>query len=378
MQFIPAFDLNIKTFLFLILAIAALIQLLYSLLIHARLAFHKKTSFSDETKWAAVSVIIAARNESENLYENLPLILEQHYPEFEVIVVNHQSTDDSSYLLNAYASQYNNLKIIEVAKSKHLKPGKKLPITIGIKGAKYDYLVLTDADCKPSSRNWLKHISKNLMNDKELVIGYSPYQYKKGILNKIIRFDTAWIGINYLSMALAKIPYMSVGRNLAYTKNLFESVNGFKSHYAVPSGDDDLYIQDAAKKNNYSICVEPDSFMISSPHESYSGWIRQKTRHFSTSSHYKVFKKLLLGIYPLTLLMMYISFIILLCDEEYRWLSLSIFLFTTIIKWWIQGLCLKKLEGDKFIPFIPLWDIFYAILMPILFYTTDKKETVKW
>jgi hypothetical protein len=171
---------------------------------------------------------------------------------------------------------------------------------------------------------------------------------------------------------------MSVGRNLAYTKHLFESVKGFKSHYAIPSGDDDLFVQDAAKNNNYSICIAKDAFMISEPHESFSGWLRQKTRHFSTSSHYKVFKKLLLGIYPLSMLIMHFSFIILLCDSEFRWLSLSLFLITTIIKWWIQGRCLKKLEGEKFIPFLPFWDLFYALIMPVLFYTTDKKETVKW
>jgi cellulose synthase/poly-beta-1,6-N-acetylglucosamine synthase-like glycosyltransferase len=378
MQFLPAFDFDIKTILFVLLALAVLIQLLFTIFIHGRLAFFKAKSPVNESNPPPVSVIIAARNESDNLYENLPLILEQDYSEFEVIVVNHQSSDDSAYLLNAYARQYPHLKIIEVAQSKHLKPGKKLPITIGIKGAKNDVLVLTDADCKPNSKNWLKHVTQELLSGKDLVIGYSPYARKKGFLNKLIRFDTAWIGMNYMSMALARIPYMSVGRNLAYTKQLFESVKGFKSHYAIPSGDDDLFIQDAAKKNNYSICIDKESFMISEPHESFSGWLRQKTRHFSTSSHYKVFKKLLLGIYPLSMLIMCISFIILLCDSEFRWLSLSVFLFTTTIKWWIQGRCLKKLEGEKFIPFLPFWDLFYALIMPVLFYTTDKKETVKW
>jgi cellulose synthase/poly-beta-1,6-N-acetylglucosamine synthase-like glycosyltransferase len=375
---LPAFDFDIKTILFVLLAFAVLIQLLFTIFIHGRLAFFKVKAPANASNLPPVSVIIAARNESDNLYENLPLILEQDYPEFEVIVVNHQSSDDSAYLLNAYARQYPNLKIIEVARSKHLKLGKKLPITIGIKGAKNDLLVLTDADCKPNSKNWLKHVSQELSSGKDLVIGYSPYARKKGFLNKLIRFDTAWIGMNYLSMALARIPYMSVGRNLAYTKHLFESVKGFKSHYAIPSGDDDLFVQDAAKNNNYSICIAKDAFMISEPHESFSGWLRQKTRHFSTSSHYKVFKKLLLGIYPLSMLIMHFSFIILLCDSEFRWLSLSLFLITTIIKWWIQGRCLKKLEGEKFIPFLPFWDLFYALIMPVLFYTTDKKETVKW
>lgn len=214
-----------------------------------------------EINYPPLSVILAARNESDNLYENLPIILEQDYPEFEVIIINNQSTDDSTYLLEAIAQQYSNLRVIEVMKNQHLKPGKKLSITLGVKGAKFEHLILTDADCRPASRNWLKSIAENFSNEKQIVLGYGPYKKEKGFLNRLIRFDTTWIGMNYFSMALAKLPYMGVGRNLAYTKTVFNSVSGFKSHYYLPSGDDDLFIQETAKNNNYTIAIKADSFV---------------------------------------------------------------------------------------------------------------------
>jgi hypothetical protein len=99
-------------------------------------------------------------------------------------------------------------------KNQHLKPGKKLSITLGVKGAKFEHLILTDADCRPASRNWLKSIAENFSNEKQIVLGYGPYKKEKGFLNRLIRFDTTWIGMNYFSMALAKLPYMGVGRNL--------------------------------------------------------------------------------------------------------------------------------------------------------------------
>jgi GT2 family glycosyltransferase len=180
-------------------------------------------------------------------------------------------------------------------------------------------------------------------------------------------------------MALDKMPYMGVGRNLAYTKSVFNSVNGFKSHYFISSGDDDLFIQEAAKKGNYAINIDPESFCYSEPNTTWESWIRQKTRHYSTSSRYNVIKKWLLGIYPLTLLLLWISFVILQVNsKDYRWIGLTVFLIVVVLKWWIQSRCFSKLKEKKFIQFLPLWDVFYALLMPILFYLSEKKKTNKW
>lgn len=378
-NYLPKFDFgDLSTYVFLGFALMASIQLIYTLFIFGKLAFHKrkKEVLSDELP--PLSVIIAARNESENLFKFLPFILEQDYPNFEVIIVNHQSVDDSKYILNAYARQYSHLRVIEIERNIHIKFGKKLPLTLGIKGANYEHLIFTDADCKPASNQWLRSMAARFNDQKQIVIGYGPLKKKKGFVNRVIRFDTAWIAMSYFSMAKAGIPYMGIGRNIAYTKSVFESVDGFKSHYGLASGDDDLFIQDAAKKGNYTINIDKDSYCHSPAAKTLEDWAKQKARHYTTSSKYKVFKKLMLGIYPFTLLVMLISFVSLLFNREYIWLSLAIFLLILIVKWIVLGKAFKKLKANSYAAFMPIWDLFYAIWTPIMYYTVNKTDNDKW
>lgn len=354
---------------------AAFLQLFIVLFVFTRLAFHKQ---KNDNNLPAVSIIIAARNESENLFRNLPFILEQDYPEFEVIIVNHQSMDDSQYILDAYVQQYPHLRTIKVERNQHLKFGKKLPLTIGIKGAKYEQLLFTDADCKPQGNQWLRSMASNFSDKHQIVMGYGPYRKTKGFLNFIIRFDTAWIAVNYMSFAKAGIPYMGIGRNLAYTRSVFNEAKGFKSHYSLSSGDDDLFIQDAAKNKNYTINIDPDSFCYSPAAKSWGQWMKQKSRHYTTTPKYKVIKKWMLGIYPLSLLLMTISFVILLFNSGFIWLTLSIYLLILIIKWIIIGMSLRKLKESGFVAWFPLLDIGYAILAPSMYYAVDKTDVTKW
>ena len=379
MHFIPSFEPSAFLYVFLTFGITALVHLLYVLVVQGRFAFYRqKKTNHEEATLPPISLIIAARNESDNLYENLPFILDQDYPLFEVIVINNQSVDDSSQLLRAFQNEYPNLHVIEVERNPHLRPGKKLSITIGIKGAKYEHFVLTDADCRPASRFWLKSMAKSFQGEKELIIGYGPYTRTTGFLNRLIRYDTASIGISYYSMALSGLPYMGVGRNMGYTRNLFESVNGFRSHYGLASGDDDLFVQEAATKHNVSINIEKDAFCYSAPCLDWDSWIRQKTRHYTTTDRYEVIKKWMLGIYPLTMLILLISFVILMLSNDFRWLSASVFIFVTGVKWWIQGRCFIKLNEGSLVKYLPLWDIMYTILMPIIYYSSEKKAANKW
>ena len=363
--------------IFLIFFFFVAIQLSYVVFIFLRLAFFKEKKPVASTL-LPISIIIAARNESDNLYDNLPFILTQDYPEFEVIIVNNQSVDESAWLLKALCLQHKNLKVVEIGKNKHLLPGKKLPITLGVKAAKYEKMVFTDADCKPASNQWLRIMSETFTENHQIILGYAPYFRTKGIINRIIRYDTAFIGASYLSFALAKIPYMGVGRNLAYSKKVFESVRGFKSHYSLPSGDDDLFIQEAAVNQNYTIQISPETFCYSKASETWKGWVRQKTRHYSTSSRYKVIKKALLGIYPISLLLVWLTFVILLFNAKWFAISLILFGFMIIVKWLIQGKCLRTLNEKGFALAFPLWDLGHALLMPMLYNFSDHKRYKKW
>lgn len=369
-------EYDFYSYLFIFFLIQTGLQLIVTLFVYGRLLFHKSSEENQQTP--PVTVLIAARNESDNIFDNLPLILEQEYPEFEVIVINHQSTDDSKYILDAYSRKYAHLKIIDIEKNQHLKYGKKLPLTVGIKGAKYEHLLFTDADCRPSSSQWIKSMASSFSEKSKIVLGYGPLEQTNGFLNKVIRYDTTWIALNYFSFAKIGLPYMGVGRNLGYTKDTFNTINGFRSHYALSSGDDDLFVQEAARKRNYTINVEPRSTVRSDASKTWSEWFKQKARHYTTTDKYKVIKKWMLGIYPLSLLLQLISFVILLLNLNFFKISVLIFSITLIIKWLVLGLNFRKLRETKFIAFIPLWDIFYALLAPIMYYTIDKKDNKKW
>lgn len=355
-----------------------IIQFAYLLFIHLRFLRVKPKEISQTLALPPLSVIVAARNESENLYELIPLILEQDYPSFEVIVVNNQSMDDSKWLLKAYQRQYPNLHVVELEKNQHLRPGKKLPLTLAVRAASFDHFVFTDADCRPTSTRWLATMAKGFSATTDIVLGYGPYFHKKGFLNRLIRFDTAWIALNYFSFALSGLPYMGVGRNLAYSRKAFESVGGFKSHYYIVSGDDDLFIQQAAKKRNYTISMEEESFCPSAPETTWKRWVFQKRRHYSTSSHYNVIKKSLLGIYPVSLFFLLISFLSLLLTNTMVWVSLGLFFGLILIKWMVQGRGLFKLKEKRLAWFFPLWDFFYAIFIPLVFLLLNRKPRNKW
>ena len=345
--------------------------------IHRKLAFFKSEKTTENIS-IPVSVIIVARNESDNLFKNLPKILEQKHKEFEVIVVNHQSTDNSKEILEAFSKQYKNLKIVELSNDKHLRQGKKLPLTIGIKAAQHEHMIFTDADCMPNSDGWIKNIAAKFNGDEAIILGYGPMLKEAGTFNKLVRFDTAWIALNYLSMALNNSPYMGVGRNLAYTKDAFFAVNGFKSHYSISSGDDDLFIQEAVKKNKYTIEIAPETFMYSPSKENIKDWIKQKSRHYATAPKYPFIKKLLLAIYPVSLILTWICFVSLV-QLSYHELYLTISMVVLYgLKWWIGARCLIKLEEKKLALFFPFWDLFYAAFIPILFVIAKNKKNAAW
>ncbi|WP_374163362.1 glycosyltransferase [Arcticibacter sp. MXS-1] len=209
---------------FILFQSAFIVQLYFILLKHTRLRSYQEEEWQESADQLPVSVIICARNEQKNLEENLPLVLEQDYKNFEVVVVNDCSSDDSHLVLQRYAAQYPHLKIVNISEHARFKHGKKFAVTLGIKAASHEYLLFTDADCRPASQHWVDLIQRKFQGGREIVLGYSPYARKGGILNALIRFETFFTGLNYLSFSLAGRPYMGVGRNLAYTRSLFSGI----------------------------------------------------------------------------------------------------------------------------------------------------------
>ena len=288
------------------LAIISLsVLLFYYLYFFINLRFNKSKSSSFNQP---ISIIICAKNELDNLRKNLPIILAQNYSNFEVIVVNDQSSDESNFFLDNLATKNKHLVLVDIDDFVTHGIGKKFALTLGIKTAKHEYLLLTDADCMPNSKDWAKQMSSNF-NNAEIILGYGSYKKKKGLLNKIIRFDTFNLAQQYLSFALAGQTYMGVGRNLAYKKSLFFSNKGFASHIHIPSGDDDLFIQEIAPKSTVTIETSEDAHTTSEVIQTWKDWIYQKRRHLSTAPSYKAKFKVLLVLYPLAQLLFLLSVI---------------------------------------------------------------------
>jgi len=216
-----------------------------------------------------VSVIICARDEAHNLVKNLPGVLVQDYATtHEVVLVNDNSTDESKYVIDEFKRSFKNLTMIELTQEAKMISGKKFPLSMGIKSAKYEIVLLTDADCVPASENWIKKMQGAYEDHTEIVLGYGAYHKKPGLLNKLIRFETFHTAMQYFSYALAGKPYMGVGRNLSYKKELFFKNKGFSSINQIPSGDDDLFINQVAKAENTAILLDHDTHTLSEPKNS--------------------------------------------------------------------------------------------------------------
>lgn len=353
------------------------IQLFYYLFFFARLSFYNYKKYQSEQSHP-VSVIICARDEAENIARNLPGSLVQNYSTtHEVIVVNDNSYDETKYLLEELHKQFRQLKVVELSQEAKMIPGKKFPLSIGIKTARYEIVLLTDADCVPASENWIQNMQAAYKPQTEIVLGYGAYAKKAGFLNKIIRWETFHSAMQYLSFALAGVPYMGVGRNLSYKKELFFKQKGFTAHNHIPGGDDDLFINKVAKRKNTRIEIRPDSFTISKPATSWAKWIKQKQRHYTTGKYYKPIHKFLLGLYSLSQFLLYPAFIAALLFYNWK-LVLIIFGGRLLIQSIILFKSMKKLNETDLFPFFWFWDIWMFFYYLIFARSLVKKPQPTW
>jgi len=357
-----------------------LIQLYFYLVLYLRVIRNTFNALPEnDDQYPPLSVVICARNEEENLKHFLPKVLEQDYPNYEVVVVNDCSSDNSDLVLESLQKKHHRLCVTTIKEDEKFTHTKKLALTVGIKAAKNEWLVLTDADCFPKSNKWLRHMASNFTNGAEVVIGYGGYLAERGLLNKLIRLDTLYIALNYFGWALARRPYMGVGRNLAYKKSLFFKNKGFANHAGIDSGDDDLFVMEVATPNNTAVEYRPDAHTLSIPRKTYATWLRQKRRHLSTSKFYSKKLKTRLSLEPLSRILVYILFALTLIFNTLPIISTALLLFVIIIKHIITAIAAKKFQERKLMRVAFWWDLFslffYAKL--IVFNTLNHRQQ-KW
>lgn len=326
-----------------------------------------------------VSVVICARNAEENLRQFLPDVLAQEYPKFEVVVVNDCSWDESQKYLESLQESHPNLVIREIREVEGREHGKKFALTIGIKAAKYETLLLTDSDCKPTSSDWITHMMNGFGEGKSIVLGYGKYSKGSGLLNTLIRFDTFWIGVNYLSAALSHKTYMGVGRNLAYRRELFFSVRGFASHLHVWSGDDDLFIQEVATGSNVSVVLDKGAYTESLPKPTWRSWFLQKKRHHSTAPHYQGRFQSMLSVYPLSFYLFYFSAIACLILQYNVLIIIGGLLLRALVQIIILHTAARKLDEKDLGWKAPVLEFIQRMaIFPVYFFSTIFVKQRRW
>ena len=368
---------NWELIIFYCFAAVAAVQIFYYAWFFSRIAFYKQKP-KQHSRQHPVSVIVCARDEDENLARNLKGVLLQTYPStYEVVAVNDNSVDDSKYVLQELKKTFKLLNVIELTQEAKLISGKKYPLSIGIKESKHEVLLLTDADCVPASEYWIQKMQEAYDDDTEIVLGYGAYNKRPGLLNKLIRFEAFHTALQYLSYALAGVPYMGVGRNLSYKKDLFLRNKGFSSINHIPSGDDDLFINKVATKKNTAIIIDPEAITRSAPKRTWKDWRKQKQRHYTTAKFYKPKHKFLLGLYTLAQFLFYP--LLAATIVFYGWkLAVVIFALRLLIQGYVFYKSMKKMEEQDLWPWFLALDIwmfiYYIIFLPSLW----KKPRKTW
>jgi len=335
-------------------------------------------------------VVVCAHDEAENLRELIPQLLSQDYPDFEVVVVNDRSNDSTLDYLLAETRKDSRLKMVNVKTTPERVNGKKYGLTLGIKAAAHERILLTDADCRPAGNQWISSMSRHFSEETQFVLGFSPYVRKPGFLNLFIRFETLLTAVQYFAFGWMKNPYMGVGRNLAYRKSLFLEQKGFNNFLHVTGGDDDLFVNMHARGNNTQLEFSPESQVYSIPKTTWKSYYEQKVRHLSVGKRYRFSHRLLLGIFGLTWIISWFSWIILMI-----WLAISLpgnpvwrnpetylIVLPFVLRWIVLILLFKEMLRKASLGFalwtMPILDFVYAIyyLSTGLLALTTKK--IRW
>ena len=366
-------------------ALAVSIQLIFILFIFSKTALYRPANATGEEATPGVSIVVCAWDELENLRYLLPLLLAQRYPDFEIILVDDRSTDGTSDYLLDECRRHSRLRYVHVAQTPARATAKKYALTLGIQAAEKAVILVTDADCRPASPNWVSTMASQLAGDKDIVLGFSPYQRRPGLLNAFIRFETFYTALQYFSLALSGMPYMGVGRNLMYRRTLFLKNEGFNSHLDILGGDDDLFVNQTATARNTAICLDPASFVWSLPKTTWRAWYWQKQRHLSVGRHYLPRFRRILGLLALSQVFSWLLFIGLVtafvARREWLWVGLTggFFVVRLLTLWMVYTAANRRL-GWLLSPWIfPFCDgllaLYYAWMGSIAVFSRKK---LKW
>lgn len=323
-------------------------------------------------KQPKMSIIIAVKNEAENLKRSLPILISQDYPNYELVIVDDHSTDETAEILK-------NIKFPKIQLHQmNEKSGKKAAIQKGIENATGERFLFLDADCRPRTTYWLRLMSEKLVDVRSIVLGYAPYYKEKTFLNKVIRYETFVTGMQYLSAALIGKPYMGVGRNLAYTRKVYEESTAFENHADVLSGDDDLIVNEMSDRAIVTICTQMEAHSLSLAVDSWEKLYHQKRRHLQAGKYYKRKDRWKLGIFAMSQLLFWVCFISFLISSSLSLTLILIFSGKILLQLFLYNGIMRKLDERDLLMYAPLLEIVYLLFMGFIGVSTKIKKVDRW
>lgn len=366
-------------FIAIILGSLLMLQILYFIIVFGRVGLKKKKAKVNNEKYS-VSVVICIQNESKNLEEKLPIVLEQEYPNFEVVIVNEESEYNSynKQVLRALSQVYSNLQIVNIPNNINYFQGKKFPISLGIKTAKNDIIILTDDDTMPTCYTWIDEIVERFTKGKEIVIGYTAIETKKGLLNSLIQYDNHTIALNYLGNAILGNPYMGRGKNLAFKRDLFFRQGGYISHYVIPVGEDDIFINKVTTKKNTGFVLSKDSINLCKTRNTFRDFKMDKKKLILSQKHFKLKDRFIIDLIPFTTFLIYLLFgFAIYINIPWQYLITAIII-RYIVQIIIYYRTIKALGTKKIAIFAPLFELFFMFYNTIIRINTLTSKGKKW
>ena len=268
--------------------VSFIILCLYYLVAYARPLFSNRPQKAIEAAdKVPVSIIVYAQNDSENLKKHLPALLTQDYPEYQVVVINDGSTDDTDDTLKFFQNEFKHLYFTYVPSYARYLSRRKLAFTLGAKAAKHEILIFTEAYCEPINDQWLTAIMSSYTPETNIVLGYCKYGNYKGLMHKLIAYDNLLSGLRYLSSVLFHHPYTGNGRNLSYRKDLFFKNKGYYKSLNLLPGEDDLFVNETATGKNTRVSYSPNSLTEMDKIEDFRVWKGMKVSRATTQKYYK-------------------------------------------------------------------------------------------
>ena len=361
-----SFDFNNIEFVFLaVIFVLFVIQVSYYIFIYSRTLRYMKSvdgGYVPYTKEPyGVSVIVYAKNDAEHLGVYLPQILTQNYPNFEVIVVNDGSTDETRDIVTRLESEYDNLYQTYIPDEARSLSRKKLALTVGIKASKYDIVILTNANCSPAGKNWLSYMMRNFVEGVDIVAGYAYMDGAGQKKRRYVAYDRLMFVLRYVSYILLRKTYMAEGYNLAYRKYLFFKNKGFSRHLNLHYGDDDLFINEVATSDNTRVELSPESWMVVHYENNFKAWQELKLRYDFTSGYLNSNSKIMFGLERLTVYLFYVSVIVLFvygfyCNLFFSGIALLLWLLRFIVQVMVYRRTAKRLSSNRLFFLLPIFD----------------------